>query len=118
VRFLAGYGDLTYVQPQVTVGSYLGLLVMLLFVMGLVFQIPLAMTVLAGIGIATPAFFRGKRRHCIVAIFVLAAIITPPDYVSQLLVAGPMIVLFELGIWLSTGAAAKRGARLAAIEKA
>jgi Tat protein translocase TatC len=111
VRFLVGYGSFEHVVPQVTVASYLGLLFFLLLVMGLVFQIPLFMTVLTSVGIAGPDFFRAKRRHFILAIFVVAAIITPPDYISQLLVAGPMLVLFEIGIWLSKGAARRRRAR-------
>jgi Tat protein translocase TatC len=113
VRFLVGYGGLEYVRPNVTIGSYLGLLFMLLLVMGLVFQIPLVMTVLAAVGIASPQFFRKYRRHSLLAIFIVAAIITPPDYISQLLVAAPMIVLFELGIWLSAGAAKRRAEKQA-----
>jgi sec-independent protein translocase protein TatC len=108
VRFLVGYGSFEHVIPQVTISSYLGILLLLLLVMGLVFQIPLLMSVLASVGLTSPEFFRKKRRHFILAIFVVAAIITPPDYISQLLVAGPMLVLFELGIWLAAGAAKKR----------
>ena len=99
------YGDIDVVQPQVTVGSYFSLLLLLLLVMGLVFQIPLIMTVLSSVGLVTPKWFRSKRRHCILAIFIIAAIITPPDYISQLIVAGPMLLLFEAGIFL----AARRG---------
>ncbi len=108
VRFLVGYGDLEYIRPQVAIGAYLGLLFMLLLVMGLVFQIPLIMTVLAAVGLAKPQFFRSKRRHFILAIFIVAAIITPPDYISQLLVAAPMLLLFEIGIWMASGAAKRR----------
>ena len=111
VRFLCGYGDLTLVQPHVAIGAYLGLLFLLLLVMGLVFQIPLVMTVLSAVGMVQPAFYRGKRRYFILAIFIVAAIITPPDYISQLLVAGPMLLLFELGIYLAAGAARRRAAR-------
>jgi sec-independent protein translocase protein TatC len=111
VRFLISYGDVSLVTPHVAVGAYLGLLFLLLLVMGLVFQVPLIMTVLASVGLASPEFFQRKRRHCILAIFIIAAIITPPDYVSQLLVAGPMLLLFELGVWLSKGAARRRAER-------
>jgi len=111
VRFLAGYGSFEHVVPQVTIASYLGLLFLLLLAMGLVFQIPLVMTVLARTGLLQPAFFRGKRRYFILAIFVIAAIITPPDYISMLLVAGPMLLLFEAGIWLAAAAAKRRQER-------
>ena len=108
VRFLISYGDITLVSPNVTIGNYLDLLFLLLLVMGLVFQIPLIMTVLSAVGLVPPSFYKGKRRHFILAIFVVAAVITPPDYISQLLVAGPMLVLFEAGVWLATGAARRR----------
>lgn len=114
VHFLVSYGDIEIVRPQVAVGPYLGLLFLVLLVMGLVFQIPLVMTVLASVGLVQPEWFRSKRRHCILAIFVLAAIITPPDFVSQLIVAGPMLFLFEMGIYFAKGAKRRREARLAA----
>jgi len=118
VEFLLSYGDVTLVRPQPAIGAYLGLLFLLLLVMGLVFQIPLVMTVLASVGIVSPRWFRSKRRHCILVIFILAAVITPPDYVSQLLVAGPMLLLFEAGLVLAGRAAKRREARLAANEGA
>lgn len=117
VRFLVGYGDVDVVRTQVTIGSYFSLLLLLLLVMGLVFQIPLIMGVLSGVGLVTPRWFRSKRRHCILGIFILAAIITPPDYISQLIVAGPMLLLFEGGILLASGAAKRRQARLAEKER-
>jgi sec-independent protein translocase protein TatC len=108
VRFLVSYGDLEHVRPQVAIGPYLGLLFLLLLAMGLVFQVPLVMTVLSRVGLASPAFFRKQRKICILAIFIVAAIITPPDYVSQILVAVPMMILFELGILFSAVAARRR----------
>ncbi len=111
VTFLVGYGDAQFVSPQVAIGSYLGLLFLLLLVMGLVFQIPLVMAVLANTGLVGPEFYKGKRRHFVLAIFIFAAIITPPDYVSQILVAGPMLVLFEIGILLARSAAKLRARR-------
>jgi len=117
-QFLMSYGEIDVVRPQPAVGPYFNLLFLLLLVMGLVFQIPLVMTVLSSVGMVGPKWFRSKRRHCILAIFVIAAVITPPDYVSQLLVAGPMLVLFEAGILLATRAEVRRATRLAgAAEK-
>lgn len=118
VEFLLSYGDLSLVRPQPAIEAYLDLLFLLLLVMGLVFQIPLLMTVLASVGLVSPKWFKSKRRHCILAIFIIAAVITPPDYVSQLLVAGPMLLLFEVGLYLATGAAKRREARLAAAGNA
>lgn len=110
IRFLVGYGDPAVIASQVAVGSYLALLFLLLLVMGLVFQIPLLMTILSATGLVSPDFYRGKRRHSILAIVIFAAVITPPDFVSQALVAAPMLVLFELGIVLARRAWARRGA--------
>lgn len=118
VEFLLSYGDLSLVQPHPAIGAYLDLLFLLLLVMGLVFQIPLLMTVLASIGLVSPKWFKSKRRHCILGIAILAAVITPPDYVSMLLVLGPMLLLFEMGIYLATGAAKRREKRLAAAQDA
>jgi sec-independent protein translocase protein TatC len=111
VQFLISYGDLATVQPQVTISSYLGLLLLLLLVMGLTFQIPLVMTVLASTGLVGPGFYKGKRRICVLVIFIVAAIITPPDAVSQCLVAGPMLVLFEIGLLMAKVATKKREQR-------
>ncbi len=113
IQFLASYGESDVVQPHVSIGAYFGLLFLLLLVMGLVFQIPLIMTILSSVGLVKPAWFRSKRRHCILAIFIIAAVITPPDYVSQLIVAFPMLLLFEAGIFLAAKAQRRRDARLA-----
>lgn len=117
VQFLVGYGEIDVIQTRVTADSYFSLLFLLLLVMGLVFQIPLIMTVLSGVGLVSPRWFRSKRRHCILAIFVIAAIITPPDYISQLIVAGPMLLLYEGGIFLAAGAERRRAVRKAEKER-
>ena len=106
--FLLSYGDPDLVEANVTVSSYLSLLFVLLFVMGLVFQVPLVMTVVARMGLVQPKTFRKNRKYFLLGAFVMAALLTPPDYVTQLLVATPMVVLFELGILLSVLASRKR----------
>ena len=106
--FLMGYGDPTVIEPSWTVSSYLSLLLVMLLLMGVVFQVPLVMTVLSRLGIVEPKTFRKKRRYFILGGFVGAAIITPPDPTTQLLVALPMMGLFELGIVLSMIAYRKR----------
>jgi sec-independent protein translocase protein TatC len=112
--FLLSYGDPELVRAEITVGSYLSLLFILLFVMGMVFQVPLVMTVVSRMGLIEPATFRKHRRYFILGAFILAALLTPPDYVTQLLVAGPMMILFELGILLAMVAARRRKKDLAA----
>lgn len=111
--FLLSYGDPEVVRAEITIGSYMSLMFVLLFVMGLVFQVPLVMTVVARMGLVQPSTFRKNRRYFIVGAFIAAALLTPPDYVTQLLVAIPMLVLFELGIYLSVIAARQRARSLA-----
>jgi sec-independent protein translocase protein TatC len=68
---------------------------------GLVFELPIIAFFLTKIGIITPAFMRKYRKHAIVVIFIIAAIITPPDVFSQTLVAIPLLILYEVSIFIS-----------------
>ena len=89
------------VQPQIRVSSYVDVMVRLLFWMGIVFETPLIMLLLARIGIANARRFSRFRRYWIVVAFVLGAVITPTvDPVNQALVAIPLLVLYEVGIVL------------------
>ncbi|MCL0102038.1 twin-arginine translocase subunit TatC [Dehalococcoidia bacterium] len=98
VEFLFEFGE-GVAEPLVSIGSYMNTVVGLLFWMGVGFETPLLMYFLAAIGIATPRFYARQRRIWIVVSFVLAAVITPTfDPVNQSIVAGPFIVLYELGI--------------------
>jgi sec-independent protein translocase protein TatC len=85
----------------VTVTSYVGFVLKLLIAFGLTFELPLVILLLGRLGIITSAQLRDKRRHAIVAILIIAMIITPTqDPFSQLLLAGPLVVLYELCIWM------------------
>ena len=101
INFLLNFGaDLA--TPTIRIGNYVSVIVMLLFWMGVVFETPLVMFLLAKLGIVTWRGFARWRRHWIVVSFVMGAVITPsPDPFNQALVAGPLIVLYEVGIWLS-----------------
>tara|TARA_B100000029_G_C17058696_1_gene772334 strand:+ start:143 stop:400 length:258 start_codon:yes stop_codon:yes gene_type:complete len=68
---------------------------------GIVFQLPVVSFLLSTIGLLTPPFMRHYRRHSIVAIFILSSFITPPDPVSMLVMALPLIVLYEISIGIS-----------------
>jgi sec-independent protein translocase protein TatC len=65
---------------------------------GIVFELPLVLAFLAKIGIATPEFLRQHRRYAILGILIVSAVITPPDVMSQLLMAAPLMLLYEIGI--------------------
>jgi sec-independent protein translocase protein TatC len=101
--FLIHFGDPELSEPNITVNSYFGLFALFIIVMGFVFQTPLVMVVTTSIGMTTPAFFSSKRKYFVLGAFVMSALLTPPDWVTQTLLAGPLIVLFEIGILLSRG---------------
>ena len=81
------------------------LLIMLLLGTGLIFELPVLTYILSSIGILTPPFMRHYRRHSIVIILILSAMITPPDPISLFLMALPLTILYEVSIgvsWLAT----------------
>jgi sec-independent protein translocase protein TatC len=81
------------------VNEYLGLIMTLIFAFGLVFQLPVLMTLLARAGIITTETLKGKRKWAIVIAFIVAAVLTPPDPVSQISLALPTIALYEISIF-------------------
>ncbi|MCW4455837.1 twin-arginine translocase subunit TatC [Flavobacterium sp. MXW15] len=97
--------DVIAITPDA--GAYLDFVLAIFFAFGISFELPVAMVILVLLGWVTPAQLREGRGYAIVGIFVIAAVLTPPDVVSQLMLAIPMCVLYELGIhaarWLSPG---------------
>lgn len=99
-QFFLGYAS-EAIQPMPSVKEYFSFSTSMLFAFGLIFELPLFMLFLSVLGIVNYKTLRKYRKFAILGNFVVAAILTPPDVVSQTLMAGPMCLLYEVGIWVS-----------------
>lgn len=113
INFLSNYQLDPSILNEFDITSYISTLTMLVLASAIMFQLPVVVYFLAMSGLVTSGMLRSYRRHAIVVILVLSAIITPPDVVSQILIAMPILVLYEAGIQI-----AKRLEKKRAIKKA
>jgi sec-independent protein translocase protein TatC len=98
MEFLVGFWQHDKYQPTISIGAYITFFLWMSLLMGLVFQTPLVMMFLTLVGLVGPRGFASKRRHVIAGAVIVAAVLTPPDVISQVMTAGPFIVLYEVGI--------------------
>jgi sec-independent protein translocase protein TatC len=101
------------IQLEPKVNEYLSLMMQLIFAFGLCFQLPVIMTLLARVGLATSKGMAAKRKYAIVAVFIVAAVFTPPDPISQLSLAVPIVILYEISILMARMVEKKRAAEAA-----
>ena len=101
VNFLGSYQVSSTVANQITLSSFISTVTTVSFANGIIFELPILVYFLTKIGLLTPEFMRVYRKHAIVVILILAAVITPPDVTSQILVSLPLIVLYEISIKIS-----------------
>lgn len=113
VYFFSNFHLSATIENQYDVTSYVSTIVMLVFGSGLLFQLPVVMYFLSQVGIVTPAFLKKYRKHAIVIILVVAAIITPPDPISQTLITFPLYILYEISIFISAIVARRKANELA-----
>lgn len=98
IQFFGTFRMSSQIENIFTINSYMSMILSTVFYSGLLFLLPVVSYLLAKLGIISAAFFRKYRRHAIVGILILAAAITPPDIISQIIVSIPIILLYEIGI--------------------
>jgi len=103
IHFLSTYEISAEVTNQINIRSYISTLSSIVLATGLIFELPIITFFLTKVGLITPTFMRKYRKHAIVLIFIISAIITPPDVFSQTLVAIPLLLLYEVSIFISSG---------------
>jgi sec-independent protein translocase protein TatC len=106
-KFFIGFSNET-VKALPSVKQYFSFSIKLLFAFGAVFELPVIIFFLSKMGIVTPQFLRQKRKYAILLTFTLGAILTPPDVITQCMMAAPLIVLYEIGILVSKFAQKKK----------
>ena len=114
LQFLVNFGQQQELQPMITISSSIDFILKFTLAFGLVFELPVIITLLSMIGVVTPQFLSKNRKYAILINFIIAAVLTPtPDVVNQTLMAGPLIILYEVGI-ISARLFGRRAAKAAA----
>lgn len=108
VNFVATFKISEVVKNQFALDSYIGMVKTSILASGLFFELPIIIYFLTKLGLVTPDFLRKYWKYAVVIILIIAAIVTPPDVVSQTIVAIPMLLIYEISIWISKIVANKK----------
>jgi len=118
IAFLLSYARDT-LQPMITLENHVGFILKFTLAFGLVFELPLILTLLSRMGVVTPKMLARNRKYAVLGAFITAAILTPtPDAFNQTLMAGPLILLYEIGIVCARVFGRRRAAAVAAKAEA
>jgi len=101
IHFLNTYIVSEQVVNTIKLSSYIGTITSVIFASGVIFELPIIVLFLSKIGMLSPGFMRKYRKHAYVLLLIIAGIITPPDVFSQVLVCVPLIVLYEISVYIS-----------------
>ena len=101
INFCATFSVSKMIQNQFTIDSYIGMMKTSVIASGLFFELPIIIYFLTKLGLVTPSFLRKYRKYSVVIVLIIAAIVTPPDVVSQIIVAIPMLLIYEASIFIS-----------------
>ncbi|MGD9566982.1 MAG: twin-arginine translocase subunit TatC [Sedimentibacter sp.] len=101
LQFFMGF-QIEQIEEMISFSNYLSFVINTLLSFGIIFELPIIMVILTKFHILKVSFIKKNRKYTILIIFIIAAILTPPDVITQTLLAGPMILLFEIGVIFST----------------
>ncbi len=101
INFLGSYRVADEVRNNIDLSSYIGLVKASCLASGFIFEMPIVIYFLTKLGLVTPEFLKTYRKYALVLVLILAALITPPDIISQVIVAIPMVILYEISIQIS-----------------
>lgn len=101
VQFLGNYQVSAQVANQINLNSFISTVTTVCLANGIIFQLPVVVYFLSKLGIVTPHFLRTYRKHALVVVLIISAIITPPDIMSQIMVSFPLLILYEISIKIS-----------------
>jgi len=117
LKYFASLSTEENINSMISVQNYLNFVINMLITFGIVFELPIVVIMLTHLNMINPKKLRKQRKYVLLAAFILAAIITPPDVISQVMVAGPMMVLFEMSTLISILLFHKKLKKLELLEK-